>query len=59
MKVLLEPNTTAILGNGKVEGVAFKDGSSIEADLVVIAAGIRPNVELGRKAGCKSIAASL
>jgi nitrite reductase (NADH) large subunit len=51
MKVLLEKNTTAILGNGKVEGLAFKDGSSIEAEIVVIAAGIRPNVELGRKAG--------
>jgi nitrite reductase (NADH) large subunit len=51
MKVLLEKNTAAILGNGRVEGVAFKDGSSIEAEIVVIAAGIRPNVELGRKAG--------
>ena len=51
VKVLLERNTTAILGNGKAEGVAFKDGSSVEADFVVIAAGIRPNVELGRKAG--------
>lgn len=51
MKVLLERHTTAILGNGKVEGIAFKDGSSIEADIVVIAAGIRPNVELGRRAG--------
>src|SRR6266852_2912041 len=51
VKVLLERNTTAILGNGKAEAVAFKDGSSVEADFVVIAAGIRPNVELGRKAG--------
>lgn len=51
MKVLLEKNTTAILGDGKVKRLAFKDGSSIEAEIVVIAAGIRPNVELGRKAG--------
>ena len=51
VKVLMERNTTAILGNGKAEGMAFKDGSSVEADFVVIAAGIRPNVELGRKAG--------
>ena len=29
----------------------FADGSVLEADLVVVAAGIRPNVELGRKAG--------
>src|SRR5256885_10653178 len=51
VKVLLERSTAAILGNGKVEGVAFKDGNTVEADFVVIAAGIRPNVELGRKAG--------
>jgi len=51
IKVLLERSTTAILGDGKVEGIAFKDGSGIEAEIVVIAAGIRPNVELGRKAG--------
>jgi nitrite reductase (NADH) large subunit len=51
VKVLLERNTAAILGNGKAKGVAFKDGSSLDVDFVVIAAGIRPNVELGRKAG--------
>ncbi len=49
--VLLGLSTTAILGNGKVEGVQFKGGGSIRADLVVIAAGIRPNVELAQKAG--------
>jgi nitrite reductase (NADH) large subunit len=49
--VLLGLSTTAILGNGKVEGVQFKGGGSIPAELVVIAAGIRPNVTLGHKAG--------
>src|SRR5579862_6577924 len=49
--VLLGLSTTAILGNGKVEGVQFKGGGSIPADLVVIAAGIRPNVGLGHEAG--------
>lgn len=49
--VLLGLSTTAILGNGKVEGVQFKGGGSIPADLVVIAAGIRPNVTLGYEAG--------
>ena len=50
-KVLLGRSTSAILGNGKVEGLAFKDGSTIDAELVVIAAGIRPNAELARLAG--------
>ncbi|MBM3813539.1 MAG: NAD(P)/FAD-dependent oxidoreductase [Acidimicrobiia bacterium] len=50
VKVLLEKSTSEILGNGHVEGLRFEDGETIEAGLVVIAAGIRPNVELGRKA---------
>src|ERR1051325_3523518 len=51
VKVLLERSTTAILGNGHVEGLAFKDGATLDADLVIIAAGIRPNVGLARKGG--------
>ena len=51
VKVLLGRNTAAILGNTKAEGVRFKDGTELPADFVVIAAGIRPNVELARKAG--------
>jgi nitrite reductase (NADH) large subunit len=49
--VLLGLSTTKVLGNGHVQGVEFKGGGSIPADLVVIAAGIRPNVTLGQKAG--------
>jgi nitrite reductase (NADH) large subunit len=51
VRVLLGRTTTAILGNGHVEGVALSDDSVLEADLVVVAAGIRPNVELALKAG--------
>src|ERR1051325_11582692 len=40
-----------LLGNGYVEGVQFADGERIDADMVVVAAGIRPNADLGRKAG--------
>ena len=53
VNVLLGRSTTSILGNGRVEGLAFKDGSSIDAELVVIAAGIRPNAQLAREAGLK------
>src|SRR5687768_9331169 len=49
--VLLGRTTTAVLGNGHVEGVALSDDSCLEADLVVVAAGIRPNVDLAYKAG--------
>jgi nitrite reductase (NADH) large subunit len=50
--VLLNKNTAKIMGDGAAaEGVLFKDGSIVPADMVVVACGIRPNVELGRKAG--------
>ena len=49
--VLLGLSTTKVLGNGHVQGVEFKGGGNIPADLLVIAAGIRPNVGLGQKAG--------
>jgi nitrite reductase (NADH) large subunit len=51
VKILLETNTVSILGEEKATGVRFKDGSELAADFVVIAAGIRPNTELARKAG--------
>ena len=51
VKVLLSHTTAAILGNGRVEGISFVNGYRMEADLVVIAVGIRPNAELGLAAG--------
>ncbi|MBM3786405.1 MAG: NAD(P)/FAD-dependent oxidoreductase [Acidobacteria bacterium] len=51
VKVLLEKQTTHVTGNGHVRGLRFLDGEEVEADLVVIAAGIRPNAQIGRDAG--------
>lgn len=51
IQVLLNRQTEELLGNNCVEGLRFADGGQLPADLVVIAAGIRPNVELGRSAG--------
>lgn len=51
VRVLLGRTTTAVLGDGRVEGVALSDDTCVEADLVVVAAGIRPNVDLASKAG--------
>jgi len=51
MKFLMEAQTEAILGTDKVEGIRFKDGLEIPSDLVVMAVGIRPNIELARKIG--------
>jgi nitrite reductase (NADH) large subunit len=51
IRVLLGRSTAALVGDAQVEGVALDDGTVIEADLVVVAAGIRPNVDLAYKAG--------
>ncbi len=51
IKVLTKANTKAILGVTRVEGVELADGTVIPASLVVMAAGIKPNVELARAAG--------
>lgn len=51
LRILLQANTEAILGTERVTGLRFKDGTEIEADLVVMAVGIRPNFDLARSAG--------
>jgi nitrite reductase (NADH) large subunit len=43
--------TTHILGEGRVSGVRFADDTKLPADMVVISAGIRANLELAREAG--------
>lgn len=51
MTFLLEKQTEEIVGDDRVEGLRFKDDTSIEADLVVMAVGIRPNTTLGAESG--------
>jgi nitrite reductase (NADH) large subunit len=51
IRFLLKAHTAEILGSDRVTGLRFKDGSVIDADLVVMAVGIRPNFELARSAG--------
>jgi len=51
IRVLLNANTARILGEGRVEGVELTDGRRIDADAVIFAAGIRPNIALAKDAG--------
>ncbi len=51
MTFLMEHQTEAIIGDNRVHSVRFKDAPEIEADLVVMAVGIRPNIELAKKVG--------
>ena len=48
---MLEAHTAEIIGSKRVSAVRFKDGSKLPADLVVMAAGVRPNVNLAKAAG--------
>jgi nitrite reductase (NADH) large subunit len=51
IEVLLNANTARLHGEKAVEGVELNDGRSIDADAVIFAAGIRPNVALAKNAG--------
>jgi nitrite reductase (NADH) large subunit/nitrite reductase (NADH) small subunit len=51
VKVHLNKNTKEFLGNGKVEGMAFADGSGLDVKMVVVSAGIKPRDELARACG--------
>ncbi|KAF1678804.1 nitrite reductase large subunit NirB [Bacillus sp. SKDU12] len=47
----LEKNTVSISGTMQADGIRFKDGSSLKADLIVMAAGVKPNIELAVSSG--------
>lgn len=57
LRFALQAQTEALLGDaqdgqaGRVRALRLKDGREIAADLVVMAAGIRPNTALARSAG--------
>ncbi len=51
MRFLMEAQTAAILGEERARSVRFKDGLEVPADLVVMAVGIRPNIELAKSVG--------
>jgi nitrite reductase (NADH) large subunit len=44
-------STSAILGDDRFTGVLFKDGSTLEGDMLVVATGIKPNAEIAQRAG--------
>jgi NADH oxidase (H2O2-forming) len=42
-----------ILGKGAVEGVLLSTGVRVDADLIIVAAGVKPNTELAEKSGLR------
>ncbi|WP_336758825.1 nitrite reductase large subunit NirB [Paenibacillus sp. USHLN196] len=51
MSFLLAKNTQKITGRSQAQGLLFTDGSKLEAQVVIVAVGIRPNVDLARRSG--------
>ncbi|WP_282155493.1 nitrite reductase large subunit NirB [Cytobacillus gottheilii] len=51
MNFLMKKQTEEILGEERVTGIRFTDGSETAADLVVMAVGIKPNIELAAACG--------
>ncbi|HXD86824.1 MAG TPA: NAD(P)/FAD-dependent oxidoreductase [Urbifossiella sp.] len=51
IKVRTKTSTAEIQGYKRVESVKFADGNEQPADMVVISAGIRPNVDLAKEFG--------
>lgn len=54
LKILTNKNTSEILGDGCISGMQFSDGSTIDADMLVISAGIKPRDELAKLAGLET-----
>lgn len=53
LKFLMSANTAAITGEDRATGLKFEDGSELAADLIVMAVGIHPNIELAVSAGLR------
>jgi nitrite reductase (NADH) large subunit len=51
MRLHLETGTEAVLGEERVTGLRFTDGTVLPCDMVVLACGIRPNAELAAECG--------
>ena len=51
LNVLLNAQTSELYGDQRVQGIALADGSRIDADLVVMAVGVRPDMALAKSCG--------
>jgi nitrite reductase (NADH) large subunit len=51
MKFLMEKETVEIIGDERVAGLRFKDGSHVPADIVVMAIGIKSNTMVAKESG--------
>jgi NAD(P)H-nitrite reductase large subunit/predicted pyridoxine 5'-phosphate oxidase superfamily flavin-nucleotide-binding protein len=51
IRLHLGTDTLEVLGGDRVSGLKFKNGETLECDLVVFATGIKPNTEIATRCG--------
>ena len=51
VQVHLNKSAQQVIGKTSVEGITFADGQSLEVDMIIVSAGIRPRDELARDCG--------
>jgi nitrite reductase (NADH) large subunit len=51
IKVIVGDGVRRILGDGRVEAVQLRSSVRLECDTLIVATGIRPNIDLARRAG--------
>jgi len=54
IKVHLGMATEEVFGKNEVKGLRFKGGEELETDMTVIAAGVRPNINIAKEAGLET-----
>lgn len=54
MNVHLGLATEEIFGQDEVKGLRFKGGNDLEADIAIVAAGIRPDIRIAKEAGLET-----
>lgn len=53
INIHLSKATNQILGNGQITGMEFGEDDTLNVDMLVVSAGIRPRDELGKSSGLK------
>lgn len=53
VKVILSDSVKQVVGDERVSGVQLRSGALIHCDTLVLATGIRPNIELARQVGLR------
>jgi nitrite reductase (NADH) large subunit len=51
VRVLLQKISTHVLGDARAAGLRFTDGSTLDTDMIVVSAGIRPITEIATDSG--------